>query len=251
MAEWSWDPDDFAVLWYSDANDRIPVPLRYTSKLATNDEVTAHRAAVRARYGTDEFEQLNLALHTLTTSELRIEIHGESAVLGKGRPREYRVIGARTPYHAVMLTQTADGDADGPVRCRLFPTDQLAGRLAAIVPGCPPGNGKPGTFHIDDLRGPDDGYTRNSARDRFHRLTARPLDGTGMAGLLAGYLHSRPEPWNILGWFDVTGDGRYLREQSREHIAIRPAASRDLAAHFETWIDRAVRRLREEQPVTW
>ncbi|AHH20598.1 putative EspG family protein [Nocardia nova SH22a] len=251
MAEWSWEPDDFAALWYSDANDRIPFPLHYTSRLATNDEVAAHRAAVRTRYDAEETQRINLAVHTLTNCDLRIEITGVSTVLGKGTPREYRVIGARTPYHAVMLTQTASGDDDGPIRCRLFRTEQLPGRLANIVPKIPPGGGQPETFHVNDLAARDDGYTRNSARDRFDRLTDRRLDGSGVAGLLAGYLHRRPEPWFAIGWFDVAGDGRYIQQQSREHIAIRPAGPQDLTTYFETWIDRSLQRLRADEPDTW
>ncbi|BCK57563.1 ESX secretion-associated protein EspG [Nocardia wallacei] len=251
MAEWSWEPDDFAVLWYSDANDRLPHPLRYTSRLATNDEVAAHRVAVRARYDHEELEQINLAFHTLTTSELRIEIGGESTVLGKGRPREYRVLGARTPYHAVMLTQTAADGVDGPIRCRLFRTEQLPGRLAAILPAAPPGTAKPETFHVGDLSARTDGYSRNAPRERFDRLTERPFDGTGVAGLLTGYLHSRPDPWYAMGWFEVTGDGRYVQQQTREHITVRPATAQDLAGHFQNWIERSLARLREDQPATW
>ncbi|RDI54206.1 ESX secretion-associated protein EspG [Nocardia mexicana] len=252
MAEWSWDPDDFAVLWYSDANDRFPHPLHYTSRLASNDEVAAHRNAVRARYDADETERITLALHTLTSCDLRIEIGGESTVLGKGKPREYRILGARTPYHAVMLTQTAADGVDGPIRCRLFRPEQLPARLAAILPSVPPGSGKPDTFHVDELRSRDDGYSsRNSPRERFDRLTQRPFDGSGAAGLLAGYLHSRPDPWYAMGWFDVTGDGRYVQQQTREHITVRPATTQDLTSHFETWIERSLQRLREDEPATW
>ncbi|WP_327099236.1 ESX secretion-associated protein EspG [Nocardia vinacea] len=252
MAEWSWEPDDFAALWYSEANDRFPHPLRYVSRLATNDEVAAHQAAVRARYGVEETEQINLALHTLTTSELRIEIAGESTVLGKGEPREYRVLGARTPYHAVMLTQTAAGGVDSPIRCRLFRTEQLAARLAAILPSVPPGSAKPETFHVEDLRSSNNGHGhgRNSPLERFDRLTQH-RSGAGVAGLLAGYLHSRPAPWYALGWFDTEGDGRYVQQQTREHITVRPATTGDLTNYFETWIDLAVKRLRGGDPDNW
>ncbi|MBF6333889.1 ESX secretion-associated protein EspG [Nocardia transvalensis] len=253
MAEWTWDPDDFAVLWYSDGRDRIPHPLHYTSRLVTQDEVATHREAVRARYDTEETERINLALHTLAESELRIEITGYSTVLGKGRPREYRVLGARTPYHAVMLTQTAADDVDGPIRCRLFRTEQLPGRLAAILPSAPPGKAKPDNFHVEDLRSRNHGYgnTRNSPQERFERLTHRPFDGTGVAGLIAAPLYRRCDPWYAFGWFDVTDDGRYLQQQSREHITIRPATTQDLARHFEAWIELALQRLREDEPATW
>ena len=251
MAEWSWDPDDFAVLWYSEANDRFPHPLRYTSRLASNDEVAAHRAAVRGRYDVEEIERIELALHTLTASDLRIEIGGESTVLGKGKSREYRVLGARTDFHAVMLTQTAGEGVDGPVRCRLFPVDQLAGRVAAILPSVPPGNAAPDTFHVRDLQSNTVGATRNSPRERFERLTRGPFDGSAAAGLFAGYLHNRPDPWYTLGWFDAAGDGRYLQQQTREHLTVRPVAAQDLTRHFDTWIERARQRLRADELDVW
>ncbi|WP_433527186.1 ESX secretion-associated protein EspG [Nocardia pseudovaccinii] len=220
--------------------------------MATNDEVATHRAAVCARYGVEETEQINLALHTLTTSELRIEIAGDSTVLGKGEPREYRVLGARTPYHAVMLTQTATGGVDSPIRCRLFRTEQLAARLAAILPPVLPGSAKPGTFHVEDLGSSNNGHGhgRNSPLERFDRLTQH-RSGAGVAGLLAGYLHSRPAPWYALGWFDTEGDGRYVQQQTREHITVRPATTGDLTNFFETWIELALKRLRGDDPDNW
>ncbi|MBB5911553.1 hypothetical protein BJY24_000420 [Nocardia transvalensis] len=253
MVEWSWEPDDFAVLWYSDANDRFPHPLRYVSRLATLGEVEAHRAAVRARYSPDELEEINLALHTLTTSDIRIEMGGDSVALGQGTSREYRVLGARTPYHAVMLTQTASGGVDGAIRCRLFRTEQLPGRLAAILPKVPPGKQRPDTFHVDELRTPADPYTsnRNSPQERFQRLVDRPSDGSGAAGLHTGYLYTRHDPLFAVGWFDVAGDGRYLQQASREHLTIRPATTQELTACFESWIERAVERLREDNVRSW
>src|SRR6266567_9334547 len=131
MAEWSWDADDFAVLWLGDARDRLPRPLGYTSRFPSQDEVHYHRQAVHSRYDADERDQIELAFHTLTTSDVRIEIVGRSQTLGRGKLREYRIVGARNPFHAVMLTQTADpavgetDSIDGAVRCRIFRTEQL------------------------------------------------------------------------------------------------------------------------------
>ncbi|WP_084531832.1 ESX secretion-associated protein EspG [Nocardia miyunensis] len=251
MPEWRWDPDDFAVLWYSDANDRIPDPFSYTSTLATNNEVAAHRTAVRARYDAEETEQIELALHTLSTCQLRIEIIGHSTALGNGTPREYRILGARTPQHSVMLTQTAADGIDSPIRCRLFRSEQLPTRVATVIPAAPAGNTKPEIFHTTDLSAQHGhGGHGRSPRERFERLTAR-LAGSGVAGLLTGPLYQRPNPWYTIGWFEVPGDGRYTQQQSREHITIRPAGAQDLTTTFTTWIDQSLNRFREDEPDTW
>jgi len=256
MAEWSWEPDDFAALWLGDARDRLPRPLGYTSRIPTMDARAAHRRAVHARYDTDEREQIELAFHTLINSDVRIEIIGDSVTFGKGRRKEYRIAGARTSNHAVMLTQTADpgpdGGIDGLIRCRLFRSEQLPARLANIVPSYPAGQGKPETFHVQDLKDPTaDSYSRNTPRDRFDRMTKHPIDGGGVAGLLTGSPFHHPNPWYAAQWIDIARDGRYLQLRTREHLTVRPATPNDLTTHFATWIERALQRLRDDQPDTW
>ncbi len=258
MAEWSWDPDDFAVLWLGDARDRLPRPIGYTSRLSSQDAVHYHRQAVYARYDTDQREEIELAFHTLTSADLRIEITGISKVLGKGTSKEYRIVGARNTYHAVMLTQAADpaaGETDsveGTVRCRLFRTEQLAARLAAVVPSFPAGQGKSDTFHIQDLRDwPAESYTRNTPRDRFDRMAKHPIDGGGGGGLFTGSPSLNPDPWYSVQWVDIAGDGRYVQQRTREHLTVRPAALNDLTACYSTWIDHALRRLHDDTPAVW
>src|SRR6266568_9459586 len=258
MPEWSWEPEDFAVLWLGDARDRLPRPLGYTSRFPTQDEVHYHRRAVHARYDTDGREQIELAFHTLSTADVRIEIMGQSTALGKGALKEYRIVGARGPYHAVMFTQTADSadgetdSVDGTVRCRLFRPEDLPGRLANVIPSFPAGQGKPDTFNLQDLKDrPADSYTRNTPRDRYDRITKRPTDGGGGAGLLTGSPSLNPAPWYTVQWVDFSGHGRYLMQRTREHLTIRPATPNDLTTYFATWIERALQRLREDQPDTW
>ncbi|MQY20444.1 ESX secretion-associated protein EspG [Nocardia macrotermitis] len=256
MAEWVWEPDDFAALWLGEARDRLPRPLSYTSRFPTMDAATAHRRTVRARYDADQTELIELAFHTLVNSDVRIEITGESTTFGKGSPKEYRIVGARTPHHAVMLTQTADPgpqeSVGGQIRGRLFRTEQLPARLANIVPSFPAGQTKPDTFHIKDLktRQPET-YSRNTPRDRFDRLTKQRLDGGGVAGLLTGSPFHHPNPWYTTQWLDIARDGRYLQLRTREHLTIRPATPTDLSTCFATWIERALQRLREDEPDHW
>ncbi|MQY19494.1 ESX secretion-associated protein EspG [Nocardia macrotermitis] len=254
MAEWSWEPEDFAALWLGDARDRLPSPLSYTSSLPTQDDVRRHRQQVHGRYDADERDLIEVAFRTLTDAELRIQIHGQSRALGNGKTRDYRILGARTRFNAMMLTQTADpgqDGVDGTVRCRLFRTEQLAPRLANIVPSFPPGKEKPDTFHFEDIRRPAQGFSRNTPRDRYDRLSKRPVDGGGTAALFTGSVFHTLNPWYAVQWVDVGRDGRYLQQRTREHLTIRPASPQDLTTTFQTWIERALERLREDEPDTW
>ena len=244
MAEWNWEPDDFAALWLGDARDRLPRPLSYTSRFPGANEARAHRMAVRDRYRGEEAEQIRLAFHTLDTCRLRIQVTGESTTLGNGQPREYRVLSARNDYHAVMLTQTVADGLYGRIRCRLFRTDQMAPRLAHILPACAPGSTPKETFHLDELRGRTQAGYGRSARERYERQFRRTESG-GVAGLLTGPLHTSTEPWFTAQWLDVAGDGRYLQQATREHLSVRPADTAALTALFDTWIDRAWKQLQD------
>ncbi|NKY53003.1 ESX secretion-associated protein EspG [Nocardia vermiculata] len=244
MAEWNWEPDDFAALWLGDARDRLPRPLSYTSRFAGANEARAHRIAVRARYQGEEAEQIRLAFHTLDTCRLRIQVLGESTTLGNGQPREYRVLSARNDDHAVMLTQTAADGIHGRIRCRLFRTEQMAPRLAHILPTCPPGTAPKETFHLDELRQQTQAGYGRSARERYERRIRGTRVG-GVAGLLTGPLHTTTEPWFTAQWLDVAGDGRYLQQVTREHLSIRPADTGALTSLFNAWIDRAWKQLQD------
>ena len=253
MSKWIWEPDDFAALWYRDGIDRFPRPLRYLSRYKTRNPYEAHAAAVRARYDRDEHELIRLALHTVSNGDLRIEILGGSTVTDRGRVREYRVVGARTAQHGVVLAQSAIDGVDGSVHAQLFAADQLPKRLAGLLPKCAAGREAPGTFHIGDLA-PDREHEQSMRRgpgEQYRRLVQRPADGGGNAGLLVGSILDRPKPWYGFRWYDITDDGRYLEKRTREHASVRPAGPQDFASGFAEWIDLALRRLREEEPEVW
>ncbi|MQY31688.1 ESX secretion-associated protein EspG [Nocardia aurantia] len=245
--EWDWDPDDFAVLWNSDAHDRFPRPLDYTSRFRTTNQVAAHRAAVRAGYSRDETDLIRLAFHTLDTADLRIEILGDSATLGNGEVRRYRILGARTTDHAVLLTQTATATAHGRIRCRIFTPAELAPRLAHILPRHPAGTEPPETFHRADLSAtaaPDD--HRPDPRRRLRRRIRRAAGG-GVAALVTGPLYAEPIPLFTGQWLDIPEDGRYLQLMTRDHLTLRPAAVGDLTDLFTTWIDHTLQRRRPDE----
>lgn len=253
MSKWIWEPDDFAALWYRDGIDRFPRPLHYLSRYKTRNPYEAHAAAVRARYDRDEHELIRLALNTLSGGDLRIEILGASSATGKGRVREYRVVGARTTHHGVVLAQSVIDGIDGSVHAHLFAADQLPKRLAALLSPCDPGRERGGTFHIDDLApgGADQQSMRRGPGEQYRRLALRPADGGGTAGLRVGSILDRPTPWYGFQWYDISGDGRYMEKRTREHVSVRPAGVQDFAAGFAEWIDRALRRLRDEEPDVW
>ncbi|MBF6436875.1 ESX secretion-associated protein EspG [Nocardia cyriacigeorgica] len=254
MSEWRWDPDDFAALWYSDAHDRFPRPLRYVSRFRFLGEVAAHREKVRTGYDGDELERIQLAFHTLAESDFRIEILGGTTKTKRGREGEYRVVGASTTYQAATLSQTAIDGVDGPITCRLFRPEQLPNRLTAALPACAPGTHPAATFHLADLeqRSEQRSFAHRTPREEYQRLALRPADGGGNAGLLVGPLHARPDPWYAFQWFDLTGDGRYLEQRNREQLNVRPAAPQMFTEMFTNWIVRARKRLREDaQEPVW
>ncbi|MGI5219905.1 ESX secretion-associated protein EspG [Nocardia sp. CA-290969] len=253
MSTWIWEPDDFAALWYRDGIDRFPRPLRYLSRYKTRNPYEAHAAEVRARYDRDEHEMIRRTLHTLIDADLRIEIRGSSTATTKGGVREYRVVGARDSRYGMLLAQSAIDGTDGPVHAHLFAAEQLPKRLAGMLPACDPGREAPGTFHIDDL-GTDRDQQQSLRRgpgEQYRRLARRPADGGGGAGLRVGSILDRPAPWYRFQWYDITGDGRYLEKRTREHVSVRPAGARDIAAGFAEWIDRALSRIREDEPDVW
>ncbi|WP_067654638.1 ESX secretion-associated protein EspG [Nocardia harenae] len=253
MTEWSWATDDFAALWYDDARDRFPSPLRYTSRFRLRDEFAAHRAAVFARYGVDERDEIDAALGTLADAEIRIEILGGSSrhrqSTGPEDVRQYRIVGARTGFRAVVAVQYGTDSEHGPIRLRMSRVEDLPGRLVAAIPGCAAGSAGAETFHPDDLRPSRDSYLeengRNTPRDRYRRLLGRAADGGGSAVLLVGPSNRLGAPLAALQWYDISGDGRYT-ERRGAHVSVRPTTTADLVSGFSGWIGRAEQRLREE-----
>ncbi|WP_330253515.1 ESX secretion-associated protein EspG [Nocardia sp. NBC_00565] len=257
MPEWTLDTEDFAALWYSDANDRFPRPLNYRSRFAFREDFTAHRDVVRGQYSADEFEELELALRTLSSSDMRFEILGGTRKHKNSNgtdPREYHIVGARNPYHCVVLFQAVLGKDNGPIRLRMSRAENLPSYLVKSIPACKPGTHRPATFHPDDLRGPNNSHFetvgRSTPREQYRRLLGRPSDGGGAAGFLVAPLYARPEPSNTMQWYDIIDDGRYT-ELRGQHISVRPTTPDDITSQFTIWIERALQRLREAEQDQW
>ncbi|WP_278264181.1 ESX secretion-associated protein EspG [Nocardia sp. AG03] len=254
MASWTFEPETFAAHWYSDANDRFPVPLKYLSRFGVEDEFSQFRSRVRADLRSGEREEIDLAVHTLATSRIRIEIVGcttrHKSSTGADDSKEYRIVGVRDHHRAVLAFQGGRAGEYGDIRLRLFGPDGLAGQLAGAIPRCEPGGRPPATFHPHDLEPGEDGYFedshRDSERERYERLLGRSGDGYGIARLYIGRPRSSAEHSGVLRWFDVTGDGRYA-ETRGQHVTVRPGSRDELAARFARWVDRAGLRLAEQQ----
>ncbi|WP_280439881.1 ESX secretion-associated protein EspG [Nocardia cyriacigeorgica] len=255
MSDWTWDPDDFAALWLNEANDRFPRPLHYLSRFRYLEDFQAHKSRVLERYSREEFEEIELALRTLTNSALRIEIRGSTTNTNKARVREYRILGARDAFYSVIAAQAVHDGSHGPIRVRIVQPEKLPVLLSNWLPSCEPGRHHSATFHMQDLRDDSGGLFEsdayNSPQEQYRRLVGRKLDGGGNAGLLVGDILARPNPWNTLRWHDIRNDGRYLERRAADHVTVQPASPQEITNIFSTWFDRAITRLREEGEVSW
>ncbi|MFE3545660.1 ESX secretion-associated protein EspG [Nocardia sp. NPDC059177] len=257
MTPWTFDPETFAAHWYSDANDRFPSPLKYLSRYRTEDEFAQFRSRIRADLHRSEREEIDLALHTLTTSQTRIEIVGctvkHHSSTGADDSKEYRIVGARDHHRAVLAFQGGRSAEYGDIRLRLFGPDRLGDQLTGAVPACVPGRQPPATFHPQDLEPDAGGYfddvRRDSARGKYQRLLGTRGDGYGIARLYIGTARSAADHSGVVRWFDVTGDGRYV-ETRGQHVTVRPGSREELTARFVNWVDRAGRQL-DRQDSDW
>lgn len=240
MDEWSWEPDDFAALWYGNVKDWMPNLLRYTSRFRDNDQLTAHGVAVRRRLGTDKLETISYALHIVTKSLLRIEILGGTNQLddSAGKETEYRIIGAHAPDCAAVLHQFTESTSDGRIHLRLCPLEELPARLTDIIPARDPGTKPLLSVHPDDLKANRPSVDGRAPHERYRRLRQGPIHGGGTAVLRTGAYNTNPPPHYGVHWYDLP-DGRYL-EYRTDYINIRPLATKDLTVRITGWIDRAL-----------
>ncbi|MEU8894248.1 ESX secretion-associated protein EspG [Nocardia sp. NPDC048505] len=250
---WTWDPDTFGANWFNEGNDRMPAPLRYTSRFPTMEELEDHRRAVRAGYDADERRRIDLLMHTVARCDMRVEIIGSSVrhKNSDGRTqKQYRIVGARTPEYAAVLRQMGFPGEYGDITGHLVRPEQLPAALTAAIPACAPGKHRPDTFNHYDLK-PQPGYmvdnSRNSPLERFQRLTRRPTDGGGQAILRLGNFHARPTRHQAMQWYDMSGDGRYLELRTPTHLDIRPAAPPLFTDVFTGWLDQARHYLLERE----
>ncbi|MFD4432936.1 ESX secretion-associated protein EspG [Nocardia sp. NPDC058497] len=247
MSEWTWDPDDFAALWLNDGRDRFPRPLHFTSRFRYREEFDAHGREVRARYTDAESAAIALALNTLATADIRLEVSADNGVEDSGNHTHYRIVGARDLHNAVIAAQTVVNGADGPIWVRRGRPENLGKGIATRIPPCAPGRHRPDEFHIQDLAPDRTNYftdtARNSPRERYDRLIDRPLAGSGCAALRIGDFHTRDIPRRVIEWFDFESDGRYIHHKNSDRIRIEPGTNSDLQSIMVRWIDNEMHRI--------
>ncbi|MFC9897986.1 ESX secretion-associated protein EspG [Nocardia sp. NPDC127579] len=245
--EWTWEPDDFAALWYSEAYDRFPRPLRYRSRFAYLADFQAHRDAVLDRCSDEEMTQIRYALHTLGSSQVRIEILCGTTRTKNSDTVQCRLLGARDRDEAVVLRQIIRSDDPERIQLRRCRRDQLPVRLINWLVPADAGGLPPASYLAHELRDDADCEFHDffdeepSARERYRWFRDRPADGGGSAALYSGPILARPQPIRMLQWYDHSGDGRYTESRRGDRIEVAPAGPRDLAARFAAWLTGDIR----------
>ncbi|RJO76690.1 ESX secretion-associated protein EspG [Nocardia panacis] len=251
--EWSWETDDFAALWLSEAQDRFPRPLYSRSRFQYAEDCQAHLARVRANYSQDDLIDIKRAFEVVTSSDVRIEIRGGTTKTSDGSTRQYRILGVRNEVSAAVLSQITTYEIAGPIRLRLCHPDHLPARIVHRMVPAEPGRQPQAEFHQQDIMGDRDPYFDDSRRarlrDRYREFVGRPADGGGSAALYVGPFAAEANPLHFVEWRDITEDGRYTELRTLDRIRIRPTTPKDLATHFATWIDKARDRLSADADV--
>lgn len=248
MSEWNWDPDDFAALWLNDGRDRFPRPLHFTSRFRYREEFDAHGRDVRARYIGEESSAIELALNTLATADLRIEVSAETGTNRSDSHTHHRIVGARNLHHAVIAAQTVVNGVDGPIWVRRGRPENLGKGIVTRIPACAPGRYSPEEFYTRDLEPGCDNYyftdvARNSPIERYKCLIDRPLTGSGCAAIRSGDFHSRTAPTRFIEWLDYADDGRYIQHRNADLIRIHPGDNTVLSSQLSRWIEECVREM--------
>lgn len=259
MTEWTFDPDDFAIHWYSDAVDRFPRPLHYTSRFPYQEEFDNHRAKLLDSYDRDELIMIRRAIDTATSATFRIQISGSTTKTRDNTTAAYRVHATRNDFQAVVLSQINRNGVDGHITVHLGRPEDLPHNLINCLPKVGPGTYPPATFHTRERGVQRESYfedvARNSPSEQFRRLMNRSTDGGGTAALYLGGILDRPKPEDSIEWRDFTDDGRYTISRDHGDMNVKPAAPQDQASQLRRWIDAAVRRdqpaLDEEYDDAW
>ncbi|MFD3596764.1 ESX secretion-associated protein EspG [Nocardia sp. NPDC058640] len=245
MTEWTFDPDEFAIHWYSDAVDRFPRPLRYTSRFPYQEEFDNYSAKLLAAYDRDELIMIRRAIDTATSATFRIQISGSTTKTRDNTTAAYRVHATRTDFQAVVISQINRDGNDGPITVNFGRPEDLPRNLITCLPKASPGTHPPATFHTRDLNPQRDSYfedvAHNSPSERARRFFNRPTDGRGGAALYLGGILDRPKAQHSTEWHDFTDDGRYTITRNCDDLNVNPATPQGQASQLSQWIDAAVR----------
>ncbi len=229
-------PDRFVSLWTAAGGDDIPFPLRYRSTAAWEDEYVAdQRAAEEWRRRLDD-PALELAIRTLHTGEISIEVYGNSV-----HPDEsVFASGAVVGEHAVLARQSPGA---GDIEVTAMPANLLPATVAGFLPVVRPGRTAQQTAptrnildRIDHtaVRLPQVGNPAHAIRDLLLRARA----ATGSIRFLLGAPGTASEAASAVGWFDVVDDGRYLFTEAVD-TRVSPGTTDALRAEVSTRLNAA------------
>ncbi|MGW5573248.1 ESX secretion-associated protein EspG [Nocardia thailandica] len=247
MTEWTLEPDEFAVHWYSDAVDRFPRPLHYLSLFQSEEEFANFRTATLLGCPGDDLTGIRRAIEVATSASWRIELSGSTCRTRDQTMAEYRIHATMNEFGAVIFDQIIRDGRDGPVTVHLVRPESLAQRVIRLLPALQPGGRSSEVYSTTRHR---DSYledvAHNSDGDRYRRFIERPTTGGGSAALYLGTILDRPTPEMTTEWRDYTEDGRYTINRHPHETSVRPATPESQADEMSRWIDFATRRT---QPV--
>lgn len=225
---WTAGGEQFAAAWFGTGADRMPFPLRFTSRFESIREYRAYQRKVRAVLERPDNEPIRRAVRALAESEWRIELFGYD---NRRAGAEIRAVGGTAGRDAVVAIQDAE---TGAVRLRRCPATVLSTELVALLPDRPPGSVPERAFLLDDLaagREEQSGVRPHRERaEDYRRFWNQPHQTRGAVTVLPARV-PRPRRVTAARWLDAT-DGRYLETLANRALMIRPAGPGEMARHL-------------------
>ncbi|WP_067863954.1 ESX secretion-associated protein EspG [Nocardia shimofusensis] len=233
---WTSSGEQFAAAWFGTGVDRMPFPLRFTSRFESTREYHSYQRKVRDVLNRPENEPIRRAVLTLAESEWRVELFGHD---NRRAGAEIRAVGGVAGgKEAVVAVQDAE---TGAVRLRRCPATRLTTELVALLPNRAPGTIAERAFLLDDLTAERrDSFRADARRERaeeYHRFWNQPHQTRGAVTVLRGP-GTRSHRITAVRWID-TPEGRYLETFANRALMIRPAATGDMARHLAGVLARA------------
>ncbi|MGK8486960.1 ESX secretion-associated protein EspG [Nocardia asiatica] len=265
---WTLTPDQFALAWSRTDGDRIPYPLAVRLSARDTGERAAQLPALDRWCDQVLDADLEAALRVLAQPDLRIEVFGQRdaapdpAPRGDGgrRPpgteieqgheptaRPVRVLGAAAGNIAVVAAQRpgATPDRGGDVRVFAGSSKTLCARVISMLPENTPGALARMTAPLAQVG--EDSRTLvtvpvagPSTPARIRRLLRQPREGIGQMVVSARRGAGELQPFGVLCWIDVVGDGRYTVRTGDDVDVVAVNAER-FAAHLRPLVTAAAR----------
>jgi len=233
---WTASGEQFAAAWFGTGTDRMPFPMRFTSRFESTREYRTYQRKVRDVLNRPENEPIRRAVLMLAESEWRVELFGYD---NRRAGAEIRAVGGVAGgKEAVVAVQDAE---TGAVRLRRCPATRLSAELVALLPGTAPGAAAERAYLLDDLAIERRDSFRAAARrehaEDYHRFWNQSHQTRGAVTVLPG-LGTQSHRITALRWIDAA-DGRYLETLANRALMIRPAGPGDMARHLAGVLARA------------